>query len=141
MKSATFTISRYQGTSGTGISISVTDRPSGILVLEARMTLEDFASLVTGHGYMPATVTRWCGKHAANVGKYRVLKRVEIPHPKSYDIAERMREIRKHPDVKQCIKDGWALHDDGVGTTQQRAAAWVVTFIRFVDEKPEEEKS
>ena len=132
MKQARVTISRYQGSSGTGITLKVDDEASNLNVVTVQMTLEDFGALVTGQGHLPAAVEHWIGDRSSNIGKQREVKHVDIERPVTDGREERNAEIRARPEVAALLAAGWILSSDGQDR-QQHGPKWGVTLVRYAE--------
>ncbi len=134
MKTARVTMSRVMGGSESYVSISIDDEASSLGVIRVKMSLEGFASCVTGQGFIPGEVERWIGKNAYRIGMTRETRTMMLAGRPPYDKDEARRWVRAHPEL--ILADGWDLNDDGTGTQQHDRTAHKISLARYVEATP-----
>ena len=108
------------------ISIRFEDKLSGSTFLQAKMTLEDFAKAVTGHGYMDCTFDLT----ADVVGKLRENKTEIVPLENPY----RATKEEKQAALKPFEVDGWTGYLDDLDNGHRYTQSGVsVHFTRFIE--------
>jgi len=130
------TISRgMNGDNPRCIYIEIEDPKSGLIVLEAELTPEDFGNAVTGRGYQDCLLTLIPTEDSLRCyGKKREVKTavLDIPHypgPSPADVVNAL--CLQQPN---WMDGGWEMLDDGT-RSQQNDKGWHVSLMRFVEEK------
>ncbi len=127
---AQLTISRLSGhTEGRPIRIEVGDEASGVTFLRLRLSLENFASALTGLGCVECDGTFW---EDAPVGEIRETKTELIPRPGWND--RQKREAIAADLLKPFETDGWkGTASDLFNHHHARGDNQAVSFHRYVD--------
>lgn len=118
------------------ISIEIRDGPSRQTAFRGRMSLRDFALLVTGRGDMPAEA-EWFGLD--RVGKRLEIRHIEFPIPTNAGYGERRKRIAIS-EAARHTPDGWSA-DTYFGAQDsffcKNGEDWARTTIRrWVEPEP-----
>jgi hypothetical protein len=101
---ATIRISRVTSNMGDDyIEIEIRDKPSRQTAFRGRMSLQDFAMLVTGRGDVPIEA-EWSGLD--RVGKIMEMREIEFPIPANAGHGERRKRIAI-AEAARHTPDGW----------------------------------
>jgi len=121
------TISRIRNNKEDGfINIQFEDKLSCTRFMEAKMTLADFASALTGLGYVDCEFEL----HPANVGKLRQSKTELIPFVNPYKATKEEKEAA----VNALEVDGWKGYRGDLDNHHRYNSVGIsVSFTRFVE--------
>lgn len=117
------------------VAISIKDSASGLVVVEIEISLESFASAVTGLSFCPAEYRFKPTQFTVdNICKNREVKRISLTKPDTFDRDDRKANIARQIEESGELVDGWMLFDDGCGS-QQNEKYHKATLYIFVDER------
>ncbi len=107
------------------IRFRMEDDSSGVTFIEAELSLEDFAKVLTGLGHVSCNFEL----HAQNVGKTREVKSEIVPLEDKYRATDEQRQEA----LKPFEVDGWKARERDISNHHNYSDKGVkVVFTRFV---------
>lgn len=138
MKNGKITISRPRGGGGCEdyVQIQIEDENSGLKLVELKLTMEDYAYLVTGLSEIDCKVTGIIGEdnfHKLGKTKYVESIPIIVEGKSKYDIREMIKSDPKFLNRFIPFEDGCELWSDGT-TSQQNDEHYKIVVCRYLEE-------